>query len=234
MRRLVVLIALLAAAAPSSASAAQQQPGAGLYAANCSTCHGVNGQGRPGRGPSLRGVGALTADFYLRTGYMPLNDPHQQPSRSRVLFSDRQIKAIVAYVASLGGGPPIPTPRPDGRLSVGMQLFASNCAGCHQVVAQGGLVTGARVPPLTHATDRQIAEAIRIGPYLMPRFSKNQLSASDVNALISYIDYAKHPDDRGGWAIGHLGPWPEGMVAWLVGAAALVGVCLLLGRRVRS
>jgi quinol---cytochrome-c reductase cytochrome c subunit len=233
MRRLVVLVALLVAAAPATASAAQQ-PGAGLYAANCSTCHGVTGQGRPGRGPSLHGVGALAADLYLRTGYMPLGDPHEQPSRSRVLFSDAQIKAIVAYVASLGGVPRIPAPRPSGRLTVGMQLFTSNCAGCHQVVAQGGLVTGARVPPLTRATDRQIAEAIRIGPYLMPRFSKKQLSASDVNALISYIDYTKHPDDRGGWAIGRLGPWPEGMVAWLVGAAALVAVCLLLGRRVRS
>ncbi len=232
MRRFAVLVALLVAA-PVPASAAQQ-PGAGLYADNCSTCHGVAGQGRPGRGPSLRGVGALAADFYLRTGYMPLKDPHQQPSRSRVLFSGGQIKAIVAYVGSLGRGPRIPSPRPDGRLSVGMQLFTSNCSGCHQVVAQGGLVTGARVPPLTQATDRQIAEAIRIGPYLMPRFSTKQLSTSDVNALISYIDYAKHPDDRGGWAIGHLGPWPEGMVAWLVGAAALVAVCLLLGRRVRS
>ena len=30
-------------------------------------------------------------------------------------------------------------------------------------------------------------------------------------------DYAKHPDDRGGWAIGHLGPVPEGLVTWLIG-----------------
>jgi ubiquinol-cytochrome c reductase cytochrome c subunit len=157
-----------------------------------------------------------------------------QPERSRVLFSEPQIRAIVAYVASLGGGPRIPTPHPDGRLAVGLRLFAGHCAGCHQIVAQGGLVTGARVPPLTHASDRQIAEAIRIGPYLMPRFSTRDLSASDVNALISYIDYTKHPDDRGGWAIGHLGPWPEGMVAWLVATGALVGVCLLFGRRLRS
>ena len=28
-----------------------------------------------GIGPSLRGVGALAADFYLRTGYMPLAAP---------------------------------------------------------------------------------------------------------------------------------------------------------------
>jgi ubiquinol-cytochrome c reductase cytochrome c subunit len=90
------------------------------------------------------------------------------------------------------------------------------------------------VPPLTHASDREIAEAIRIGPYLMPRFSRRDLSPADVNALVSYIDYAKQPDDPGGWAIGHLGPWPEGVVAWLVATAALVGVCLVLGRRLRT
>jgi ubiquinol-cytochrome c reductase cytochrome c subunit len=231
MRRFAVIgAAALLLAAPAAAA----PPVAGLFAANCSTCHGVTGAGRPGRGPSLRGVGASSADFYLRTGYMPLRNPHVQPERSPVLFTEPQIKGLVAYVASLGAGPPIPTPRPDGRVAVGMRLFTGHCAGCHQIAAAGGFVTGARVPPLTHASDREIAEAIRVGPYLMPRVSRRDLTASDVNALISYIDYAKHPDDRGGWAIGHLGPWPEGMVAWLIATAALVGVCLLLGRRVRA
>jgi ubiquinol-cytochrome c reductase cytochrome c subunit len=232
MTRAGLIIVALALMSPAVASATP--PGAGLYAANCSTCHGVTGAGRAGRGPSLLGVGALSADFYLRTGYMPLQHPHLQPERSRVLFSEPQIESLVAYVASLGGGPRVPSPRPDGRVAVGMRLFTGHCAGCHQIVEAGGFVTGARVPPLTHASDRQIAEAIRIGPYLMPRFTRSDLSAADVNALISYIDYAKHPDDRGGWAIGHLGPWPEGVVTWLVAMATLVGVCVLLGRRVRT
>jgi ubiquinol-cytochrome c reductase cytochrome c subunit len=231
MRRVAILIAALTLAGPAAAATSR---GAGLYAANCSTCHGVTGNGRANRGPSLHGVGALSADFYLRTGYMPLQSPDVQPERSRVLFSEPQIKAIVAYVASLGGGPPIPAPQPDGRTAVGLRLFTGHCAGCHQIAAQGGFVTGARVPPLTHASDRQIAEAIRIGPYLMPSFTQHDLSTADVNALISYIDYTKHPDDRGGWAIGHLGPWPEGMVSWLIATVALVGVCLLLGKRLRS
>ncbi len=230
MRGLVVVACALVLAA----SAAAEPRGAGLYAAACSTCHGVTGAGRAGRGPSLRGVGALSADFYLRTGYMPLQSPSVQPERSRVLFSEPQIRSLVAYVASLGGGPPVPTPEADGRTAVGLRLFTGHCAGCHQIAAQGGFVTGARVPPLTHSSDRQIAEAIRVGPYLMPSFSTRDLSAADVNALVSYIDYTKHPDDRGGWAIGKLGPWPEGVVAWFVATAALVGVCLLLGRRVRS
>lgn len=233
MRRIALIATVLAVAAPA-ATAFAAPPGAGLFAQDCSRCHGVTGGGRPGRGPSLRGVGALSADFYLRTGYMPLEDPRTQPERSRVLYSESQVKALVRYVASLGGGPPIPAPRPSGRVAVGLQLFTGHCAGCHQIVGAGGFATGARVPPLTHASDRQIAQAIRVGPYLMPQFSKRDLSDADVNALISYIDYAKHPDDRGGLAIGHLGPWPEGVVAWLVATAALVGVCMLLGRRMRA
>jgi len=40
-----------------------------------------------------------------------------------------------------------------------------------------------------------------------------------------------HPDDRGGWSLGHLGPIPEGMVAWLIGIAALLAVARAVGER---
>jgi ubiquinol-cytochrome c reductase cytochrome c subunit len=219
--------------------------GASLFAANCSSCHGALGQGVPkptkgaggvvGQGPPLRGAGALAADFYLRTGYMPLKDPRVQPSRSRVLFDDRQIRALVAYVASLGHGPAIPHPQPQlGSIAAGQKLFTQSCAGCHQIATEGGYVTGARVPPLEDASSRQIAQAVRIGPYVMPKFSSTQISAAQLNDLIAYVQYAKHPDDRGGWSIGHLGPWPEGLVTWLIAIGALVCVCLLFGKRLRS
>ena len=149
------------------------------------------------------------------------------------MLTEAEIRALVGYVASLGHGPPIPTPHP-GSVPAGQRLFTDHCAGCHQAVAQGGYVTGARVPPLTDATDRQIAEAVRIGPYLMPRFSTKQITPAQLNDIVAYVDYTKHPDDPGGWAIGHLGPWPEGAVTWLLAAAALVGICTLLGRRLRA
>jgi ubiquinol-cytochrome c reductase cytochrome c subunit len=229
--RRIVLLVLFLALAPSASAA----PGAGLFAANCSRCHGANGEGIRDQGPSLKDAGALAPDFYLRTGYMPLDDPHAEPSRSRVLFDDAEIRAMVAFVASLGHGPPIPNPQPQlGHVSAGMQLFTDHCAGCHQEVARGGYVTGARVPPLTDATVRQIAEAVRIGPYLMPRFSKRAISDTQLNDIIAYVQYAKHPDNRGGWSIGDVGPWPEGMVTWLLAAAAIVFVCTLFGRRLRA
>jgi ubiquinol-cytochrome c reductase cytochrome c subunit len=231
MRRAVVAASFLLAVVP----AARATDGAGLFADNCARCHGVDGRGVANQGPSLRHVGARAADFYLRTGYMPLRDPRAEPYRQRPLFTDAEIRAIVAYVASLGAGPPIPSPQwRTGSVASGMRLFTDHCAGCHQVVAQGGYVTGARVPPLGNATPRQIAEAVRTGPYLMPRFSPKAISPTQLNDLIAYVQYAKHPQDPGGWGIGHLGPWPEGMVAWLLAGTVLVAMCMVFGKRLKA
>jgi ubiquinol-cytochrome c reductase cytochrome c subunit len=219
--------------------------GSELFAGNCAVCHGTRGAGirtpRPnaggieGQGPSLRGVGAAAADFYLRTGYMPLEHPDEQPSRRRPPFTDREIRALVAYVASLGGGPPIPSPDPAaGNESEGLHLFTDHCAGCHQVVAKGGIVTGAKVPPLEHATATQIAEAVRTGPYLMPRFPRSQISDAELDSIIAYVERSKHPVDRGGWGLGNIGPVPEGMVTWLIAALLLVAVCMAIGQRART
>jgi ubiquinol-cytochrome c reductase cytochrome c subunit len=86
-------------------------------------------------------------------------------------------------------------------------------------------------PPLEAATATQIAEAVRIGPYVMPRFSRKSITPPQLDSIIRYVEYAKHPDDRGGWALGHLGPVPEGLVTWLIAAAALVFTCMTIGKR---
>jgi ubiquinol-cytochrome c reductase cytochrome c subunit len=229
----------------SEPSAPSLQLGAELYAANCATCHGIRGGGvsspRPGagnvlgQGPPLKGVGALAADFYLRLGMMPLGNPREQPSENRVLLSDPEIRSLVAYVAGLGAGPPIPQPDPaSGNLAEGLKLYTEHCAGCHQIVGRGGYVAGARVPPLQGIPPTQIAEAVRLGPYLMPRFSRRQISDTQLNSLISYVLSTKAPVNRGGWGIGNLGPIPEGIVAWWIAAPLLIGMCLILGKRLRS
>jgi ubiquinol-cytochrome c reductase cytochrome c subunit len=182
----------------------------------------------------LRGVGALTADFYLRRGYMPLSSIHDQPGPDKVLFSNQEINSLVRYVASLGHGPAVPNPTPaTGSLSAGQQSFSLHCAGCHQIEARGGYVTGARVPPLQSVPATQIAEAVRIGPYLMPRFSTQEISNPQLNSLIKYVLSTNHPDNRGGWGIGNIGPIPEGLVAWWIGAPLLVLSCRMVGRRRR-
>jgi ubiquinol-cytochrome c reductase cytochrome c subunit len=218
--------------------------GAELYAGNCASCHGIAGSGithaRPGaggllgEGPPLAGVGALAPDFYLRLGLMPLNNPHDQPERERVLFSDKEIRSLVAYVASLRSGPAVPRlDLPAASLSRGLALFTDHCAGCHQIVGRGGFVTGARVPPLQQLSATEIAEAVRIGPYLMPRFSSRQISGPQLASIVKYVLSTSSPDNRGGWGIGNIGPIPEGLVAWWIAGPLLIGLCLLLGRRMR-
>jgi ubiquinol-cytochrome c reductase cytochrome c subunit len=236
-RRAMALAAFLLAAlwlVGVSAPRAQQNlvaQGRALYEDGCSSCHGLDARGIAGRAPSLRGVGELAADFYLSTGRMPLDRPGAQPVRGEPAYPPDQIRALVAFVGSFGG-PRIPVVDPArGNLAQGRELFTENCAGCHQVVGAGGMVTRASVPDLKQATPRQVAEAVRLGPYLMPPFSERQLDQADLNSVARYVEYAKEPEDRGGWGIGHLGPIPEGMVAWLLGGVALVLTIRLIGER---
>src|SRR3954451_16017129 len=95
------------------------------------------------------------------------------------------------------------------------------------------MVTGARVPPLDKATDVQIAEAVSIGPYLMPEFSERQISDRQLNSIITYVRYTKHRNDRGGLGNNPPGPASEGMVTWLIAAVLLVAFCVLIGERLK-
>ena len=203
-----------------------------LFDQTCSSCHGLDLRGIPGRGPALRGVGPGPVDFFLSTGGMPLSDPKEQPDiPQKPAFNRRQIDAIIAYVASFGG-PPASTANPArGDLGTGYDVFTSNCAGCHQVAARGGMLVEAWVPNLLHVNAQQIAEAVRMGPFLMPRFDHHQIDQHELDSLARYVLYAQHPADLGGWGIYNLGPIPEGMVAWFLGLAALLIVARLIGER---
>ena len=250
-RALLTVAMLLVCASPAVAGQAPivapiPQPGqsvhergAELFAANCARCHGSRGEGLPPRGknggPSLKAAGAQAADFYLSTGYMPLDRPTAQPVHQRQPLDRSDVRALTQYVASLGTGPPVPSGGPgQGSVARGLEQFTDHCAGCHQVVAEGGVVTGARVPPLDKATPRQIREAVRIGPWVMPRFSPKAISPRELEDIVSYVQYAQHPQDAGGWGIGHLGPFPEGMVTWLIAIVVLIATCMLIGKRMRE
>jgi ubiquinol-cytochrome c reductase cytochrome c subunit len=180
----------------------------------------------------VRGAGALAADFYLRTGRMPLGAPKNEPVRTRPAYGESDIDDLVAYVGSFGG-PAVPMAPSGGDERRGKKLFTDNCAGCHSSLGRGGVLTGGIAPPLQQATGTEVAEAVRMGPYLMPRFSEKQLSRGDVAAIAAYVQSTRHPRDEGGWGIGHIGPVPEGMVAWFIGLLSLIGVCLLVGERAR-
>jgi ubiquinol-cytochrome c reductase cytochrome c subunit len=214
---------------PSSPALAAE--GYNLYQSGCASCHGISLHGTKGVAPSLIGVGPGPVDFYLSSGRMPLADPHDQPLRSRPQYSRPQINALIAYISRFGG-PPAPTADPSkGDLALGLHEFTLNCAGCHQSVARGGLTLGAVVPNLDQATPQQIAEAVRMGPYLMPHFDSKQIDQHQLDSITRYVLWTRHPDNAGGWGIYNIGPIPEGMVAWFIGLAALVIVARLIGER---
>ena len=206
--------------------------GKALFEEGCSSCHGFDGEGVPGQGPSLHEAGEAGADFYLRTGRMPLDQVGEEPVRGKPRYDDTQIRALDAYVGSLGPGPAIPVVRPEqGSISEGMQLFGESCAGCHGIGGKGGVAIGAYAPPLGEATPTEVGEAIRVGPYVMPNFSEAQLDQADLNSIARYVQLTQNPDDAGGFGIGHIGPVPEGLVAWFAAVASLLMVARLIGER---
>jgi len=216
----------------SSSDTPMGEEGRRLFEEGCSSCHGFDGAGVPGQGPSLRGAGEAAADFSLRTGRMPLDQVGEQPLRGEPRYGDDQIRALDAYVGSLGPGPAIPRVRPDrGSLSEGMRLFTETCAGCHGIGGKGGVAIGAYAPPLGEATPTEVGEAIRVGPYVMPRFSEAQLDQADLDSISRYVRLTRDPNDAGGFGIGHIGPVPEGLVAWFAAIAALLLIARLIGER---
>ncbi len=97
-------------ASASSPAPSQQQitQGKNLFAVSCATCHGEYAQGSA-EAPSLVGAGAAAVDFQVSTGRMPLKETDAEAPRKPPVFTQQEIYAIAAYVASLGGGPAVPS-----------------------------------------------------------------------------------------------------------------------------
>jgi ubiquinol-cytochrome c reductase cytochrome c subunit len=236
----LLLVAVAAAAwAPASLAdpspaggSAQAEEGRELFEVHCSSCHGFDGKGVEGQAPSLAHAGEGAADFYLRTGRMPLGQVGDEPLRGEPRFDDAEIEALDRYVASFGEGPGIPNVDPTkGSVREGMEIFTDSCAGCHGIGAKGGVAIGGYAPPLGEATPTEIGEAIRTGPYIMPRFSEAQITPAQVDSIAAYVKLTQEPEDAGGFGIGHIGPVPEGLVAWLAAVVAILLVARLIGER---
>jgi ubiquinol-cytochrome c reductase cytochrome c subunit len=217
-----------------------------LFNNHCITCHGLNLQGVPDRGPSLIGVGESAVYFQVSTGRMPLARQDAEADRKPPLAQfdmnteegARNIEALGQYVQATGGGPELPRVSDEalraGDPARGGELFRLNCASCHNFTGQGGaLSSGKSAPPLHEATERQIYAAMQTGPENMPKFSEQQLSLEEKRDIITYIDTVSgNQNNPGGNPLGGIGPVSEGLIAWLVGLAALVGVTLWLGAKV--
>jgi ubiquinol-cytochrome c reductase cytochrome c subunit len=204
------------------------QEGMRLFNTSCVTCHGNNAQGVPDRGPSLIGVGAAAVEFQVSTGRMPLARQDAQAERKTPAFNAAQTAQLAQFIQELGGGPQMPagtTLRATGpdAIAEGGELFRVNCSSCHAFGAGGGaLSSGKSAPGMERSTDRQIYAAMLTGPENMPVFGDNQLTPEQKQAIIAYLQNMKEDQDPGGWAMGRLGPVPEGLAIFLFGMVILV------------
>lgn len=207
---------------PVTAQDDEVAAGRALYLTGCVSCHGEGGEGTA-QGPTLIGVGAASADFMLRTGRMPLDEPEHQAIRKEPAYDDREIRQLVAYVASLGPGPETPVVDPDaGDLAIGGEIYRANCAACHQAAGSGGaLSSGVIAPDLHQATATEIAQAVRIGPGEMPVFGPDVIRDDELDSLVRYVLQLDEPDSPGGIRL-PAGPVAEGLVALLVGVGGLM------------
>jgi ubiquinol-cytochrome c reductase cytochrome c subunit len=225
------------AAAPANASTSIAE-GKSLFIQSCSTCHGLDAQGTA-EAPSLVGAGAAAVDFQMSTGRMPAKENAGENPRKPTDFTSLQIYDIAGYIASLGGGPAIPSASQvstsGANTALGSQLFSTNCAQCHGFAGAGGALTyGKYAPPLTASTPTQIYEAMLTGPEAMPVFGDGTITPAEKRDIIAYVIDTRNEPNPGGLSLGRTGPVTEGLVAWLGGLGFLVLIAMWLTAKRRD
>jgi ubiquinol-cytochrome c reductase cytochrome c subunit len=114
-------------------------------------------------------------DFQVETGRMPASQLGAQIPDKPAQFTQEEIAALAAYVASLGPGPAIPTEEEldysDANVAEGGDIYRTNCAMCHNYAGSGGALTrGKYAPQLRGVTPEHMYEAMLTGPQSMPGF----------------------------------------------------------------
>jgi cbb3-type cytochrome c oxidase subunit III len=211
------LLALIAVSAPEvSANPAPAYEGRRLYVSYCQLCHGTDGKGD---GPLAKTMqidpADLTTTVRSRSDTILLKiitgegrqtitgrDRHNLLSEAmpewKDVFSESQVKALIAYLRFLG------STKHDlmGDPEVGMRLYQKYCQVCHGVEGDGdGIMTNLMgIMPMDHTNpnetnsldNEELVESILDGQgRYMPAW-RGILSQGDVEALVSYIRLLSH------------------------------------------
>ncbi len=223
------------AAQPGQDAAEALRRGEELYAIHCGGCHGVDGRG----GETIAGLDAppLRPDMndrvtisYARlvmdTGRMPpAGDPEDNRIRDIQLEEDERADILLFMTDRFGLEGDIEDPG-TGDVSAGLQVYAANCAQCHGASGAGGVAGGgAWTPRVNNLSSQTLADAIRTGPFQMPRFDEQQITDQEIADIAAFLHQV---EQEGGTLLfpGELNPvFASGFGA---GLAAVILVLLLV------
>jgi len=213
----MVMLTLIAVSAPVfSVNLPPAYEGRRLYVSYCLLCHGIDGKGD---GPLAKAMQISPADLTttvrsrsdtilikIITGEgrqtITGRDRHNLLSEAMPewsdVFSESQVKALIAYLRFLGNT------KHDlmGDPEVGLQLYQKYCQVCHGVEGDGdGIMTNLMgMMPMDHTNpnetnsldNEELVESILDGKgRYMPAW-RGILSQGDVEALASYIRLLSH------------------------------------------
>ncbi len=182
------------------------QVGQGLFAQNCSACHGEFGEGGPN--PTLPGdiIAPISSSEFLKTrddatlraiisqgqpnfGMSPFGTTFGGP-----LESD-DIDAIVAYIRSWEANPPVELPpeirQPaSGDIALsGPEIYAQLCSQCHGQLGEGGIGPALDAPQFQDSnTDQDIFDKINIGHKATAMIAWGEvLTSNQIEELVNFI-----------------------------------------------
>lgn len=205
-----VLMAVGASGRAADAQDAQDAPGQGvtasgpergslLYSQYCAECHGASGRGAEvpeygGEAPALlpevnENISVAYLDLVMSTGRMPpAGSPYDNRER-RVVFDAEERADIISWMVQEFDVPGEIPEVGEGSAARGQEVWAANCAHCHGATGQGGVAgAGAWTPSVVDKTAVEIAEAIRVGPFQMPRFDEDLISDSEVADVVAFME----------------------------------------------
>jgi ubiquinol-cytochrome c reductase cytochrome c subunit len=162
---------------------------------------------------------------------MPMSGSGPQAEKKPVQFTQPEIDAMAAWVATLAPGPGLPDPAllTGGDAANGAELFRINCAMCHNVAGAGGALTeGKWAPHLENIDPVHVYAAMVTGPQNMPVFSDMNVTPEDKRDIIAYLQFLDENPSVGGFDLGSLGPVSEGLFVWIFALGGLVAITIWL------
>ncbi len=193
---------LLAGVAALSPQGSQWAEGMATYAANCTICHGINGEGSdlalPLNTAEIRATEAVELARIINEGV-----PGTMMAGWSGALPAPEIDALISFLQNWdlieGEGllltPPEPVridlDNPQELLALGERIYSSTCIACHGENGSGGtgpVLNSQQV--LTNKTDEQIRTTIINGGHRpnssMPAFG-DRMTAVEIDALVSFI-----------------------------------------------